>query len=250
MGRDKATVCRVVKHVTEGLVEMKDRFIRWPTRMDTRRNIMAGFADVAGIPNVIGAIDGSHVEITKPGPTEERPFINRKGRASINVMAVCDNKGRFTFINAEWPGSAHDSFVFRASSLQDFLEENIHTLEDGVLLADSGYACSRYMLTPYRVSDTPVKTRFNRAHCRSRVVIERTFGRWKRRFSVMCKKVRKTPAQACREIVACAALHNIAMLFGEPDVDDGDVDELPLIPYVGGENGFAIRDHIAQAYFG
>ncbi|XP_052761883.1 putative nuclease HARBI1 [Mya arenaria] len=92
MGRDKATVCRVVKHVTEGLVEMKDRFIRWPTRMDTRRNIMAGFADVAGIPNVIGAIDGSHVEITKPGPTEERPFINRKGRASINVMAVCDNK--------------------------------------------------------------------------------------------------------------------------------------------------------------
>ncbi|XP_052814251.1 putative nuclease HARBI1 [Mya arenaria] len=91
MGRDKATVCRVVKHVTEGLVEMKDRFIRWPTRIDTRRNIMAGFADVAGIPNVI-----------------------------------------------EWPGSAHDSFVFRSSSLQDFLEENIYTLEDGVLLADSG----------------------------------------------------------------------------------------------------------------
>ncbi|XP_052784550.1 putative nuclease HARBI1 isoform X2 [Mya arenaria] len=121
MGRDKATVCRVVKHVTEGLVEMKDRFIRWPTRMDTRRNIMAGFAEVAGIPNVIGAIDGSHVEITKPGPTEERPFINRKGSASINVMAVCDNK--------EWPGSAHDSFVFRASSLQDFLKEIIHTLQ-------------------------------------------------------------------------------------------------------------------------
>ena len=42
---------------------------------------------------ITGAIDGSHVEITKPGPAEERPFINRKGRASINVMAVCDNRG-------------------------------------------------------------------------------------------------------------------------------------------------------------
>ena len=40
------------------------------------------------------------------------------------------------------------------------------------------------------------------------------------------------------------------MMFGEPDIDDGDVDEVPIIPYVGAENGFAIRDHIAQAYFG
>ena len=47
--------------------------------------------------------------------------------------------GRFTFINAEWPGGAHDSFVFQASSLQDHLEANNRTLKDGVLLGDSGY---------------------------------------------------------------------------------------------------------------
>lgn len=51
------------------------------------------------------------------------------------------------------------------------------------------YACMPYMMTPYRVADTAAKQRFNTAHCRARVLIEMTFGRWKRRFSILHSEV-------------------------------------------------------------
>ena len=47
------------------------------------------------------------------------------------------------------------------------------------------YACSKYLLTPYRNTDTPAKERYNEALCRTRVCVEMTFGRWKRRFGIL-----------------------------------------------------------------
>ena len=38
--------------------------------------------------------------------------MNRKGKTSQNVMAVCDFDLRFTFVVAGWPGSVHDMRVF------------------------------------------------------------------------------------------------------------------------------------------
>ena len=47
--------------------------------------------------------------------------------------------GMFTNIVARWPGCTHDSHVFRTSSMCTYLEANHHSLEDGILLGDSGY---------------------------------------------------------------------------------------------------------------
>jgi hypothetical protein len=47
------------------------------------------------------------------------------------------------------------------------------------------YACMKYLMTPYRNSDTPSKERYNRAHCRTRVAVEMAFGSWKRRFGIL-----------------------------------------------------------------
>ena len=64
-------------------------------------------------------------------------------------------------------------------------------------------------------------------------------------------QLRKTPAKASEVIVACAVLHNIAIMLQEPDVPDDDNDDRAdaQMPYVGRETGFWIRDHIAQVYF-
>jgi len=89
-GRDKATVSRIVTSVTDSLVIVSRQLISWPTghrKMDTA----SGFYILAGFPNVIGVMDGSHVCIIKPG--EGVDYINRKKYPSINVMAVCDHKG-------------------------------------------------------------------------------------------------------------------------------------------------------------
>ena len=59
-------------------------------------------------------------------------------------------KGVFTNVVAGWPGSTHDSHVFRSSSICRHLENNHYSLDDGILLGDSEYAC--ILLTPYIVS--------------------------------------------------------------------------------------------------
>jgi len=55
----------------------------------------------------------------------------------------------FTNVVAQWPGSCHDSDIFCSSNICQYLEENHNSLDDGVILGDSGYACSPFLMTPY-----------------------------------------------------------------------------------------------------
>ena len=124
----------------------------------------------------------------------------------------------FTIIVARWPGSTHDSHIFRTSRLSR-LENNHHSLDDGVLLGDSGYACSPFLMTPFNNPRNPSQEAYNTAHTKTRVVIEQNFGRWKRRFHVLHSEVRMAPEKVCLIIGACAVLHNIAILQNEPMED-------------------------------
>ncbi len=49
----------------------------------------------AGIPQVIAALDGTHIEIRKP-PHSGDTYVNRKGYFSLNVSAACDADGIFS----------------------------------------------------------------------------------------------------------------------------------------------------------
>ena len=51
----------------------------------------------------------------------------------------------FLHLNPCWPGSAHDSRVFKESALYDQFEDGKHK---GFLLGDSTYALRDYMMTP------------------------------------------------------------------------------------------------------
>ena len=58
------------------------------------------------------------------------------------------------------------------------------------------------------------------------------------------------PDRTCNTIMACAVLHNVALLMNEPDVVDErqipiDMDE----QYNGAQDGRRIRDFITQTYF-
>ena len=57
------------------------------------------------------------------------------------------NAGKFLNIVAKWPGSTHDSHIFRTLVIGLSLEGT--TLQDGVLLGDSGYPCLPDLITPY-----------------------------------------------------------------------------------------------------
>ena len=82
-------------------------------------------------------------------------------------------------------------------------------------------------MTPYANPEIPQQKAYNSAHTITRVVIEQTYGRWKRRFYVLHSKIRMAPEKVWLIIGAWAVLHNIAVLLNEP-MDDADLpDEVP-----------------------
>lgn len=160
--------------------------------------------------------------------------------------------GAFTNVVAKWPGSTHDSHIFRTSTVSCQMEQGGYGLDDGLLLGDSGYACSPYLMTPYTQPKTRAEEKFNRAHKITRSVIERTFGLLKRRFHILHSEIRMSPERVCTIIIACCVLHNLAIMFREPELDDIEVDENNFEiheRYYGPENGQAVRQHITNTFF-
>lgn len=84
------------------------QFIKLSTNPEEINRTKLEFYELCSLPGVIGAIDGSHIRITVTGP-DERAYINRKNFHSINCLALVDNHLRFLALEANSPGSSHDS---------------------------------------------------------------------------------------------------------------------------------------------
>lgn len=90
----------------------------------------------AGFPGVIGAIDGTYIPIA--GPSEFRDsYICRKEFPAFHLQGVCDSTMRFLDVFSAYPGSVHDSRVFKNSPLNAHLQNE--PLGSHHLLGDSAY---------------------------------------------------------------------------------------------------------------
>ncbi|XP_051992926.1 uncharacterized protein myadma isoform X2 [Xyrauchen texanus] len=163
------------------------------------------------------------------------------------VEMICDADCIITNVEAKWPGSVHDSRIFRASSLSHQLAQGQFS---GVLLGDKGYACLPYLLTPYQETQTEAQHNYNIAHARTRACIEMAFGLIKSRFQCL-NYLRVIPQRACDIVVACVVLHNIACLRRERQPrmvveQDWDIEGI----FDDNEIGRVIRDSYANNYFG
>ena len=124
---------------------------------------------------------------------------------SFNVQGISEADLRFINIVARWPGSTHDARIFDNSLICTRFENNELT---GLLLGDSGYPCRPFLMTPYRNPNGPAENRYNRAQRRTRSLVERMFGVWKRRFPCLKFGIRCKLTTAMAVIVATAVLHN------------------------------------------
>ncbi|XP_071387553.1 putative nuclease HARBI1 [Centroberyx affinis] len=206
----KASVCRSVRVVYLSLKRLLNVFITFPGHRGIQ-TIKDAFYGIGAFPNIIGALDCTHVRINHPSGPHEADFINRKSLHSINVQMICDAECVITNVEAKWPGSVHDSKIFRASSLSQQLSQGEFS---GVLLGDKRYACLPYLLTAYQEPQTEAQRNYNVAHAHTRACIEMAFGLIKTRFQCL-NHLRVTPQRACDITVACVVLHNIACLRRE-----------------------------------
>ncbi|XP_036339802.1 putative nuclease HARBI1 isoform X1 [Rhagoletis pomonella] len=165
------------------------------------------------LPRIVACIDGTHIRLLKPVQNES-VFFNRKGFFSLNAMLICNHNMEILAVDATHPGSYHDSFIWKNSQAKNYLSRSIN---DNFILADSGYALERFVLTPYRNAELGTfQHKFNMKHAAARNIVERTIGVLKSRFRCLQHGLNYEPKFACKIVNVCCALHNICRQRNTP----------------------------------
>lgn len=165
------TVCRCVQEFCEQ--------IHFPDE-DCFRDITRFIKNTWGLPQCVGAIDGSHIPIIAP-QHYHTDYFNRKGWHSIILQAVVDGKELFWNVFARLSGRLHDARVFRLSALSELASRgnlfpphiwNIGTVDIGYyILGDSAYPLLDWLLKPFADTGrlTAEQQLYKRKICSARV---------------------------------------------------------------------------------
>ncbi|KAJ8974307.1 hypothetical protein NQ317_009547 [Molorchus minor] len=209
------TISNCVNEVSSLIVNhLSDNWILFPSTREDKLAIKEQFMAHTNFPGVIGAVDCTHVAIVAP-LEEEHNYINRKGYHSKNVQVVCDYNLRILNINPQFPGSTHDSYIWRMSQVQAELERCFNNGDhNSWLLGDSGYPQQPWLMTPilHPIAGTP-EEQYNNSHASARNCIERCFGVLKGKFRCLLgeRVLRYSPEKVGTIAVSCAVLHNICI---------------------------------------
>lgn len=129
----------------------------------------------------------------------------------------------------------------------------------GILIGDNGYPCLPFLLTPVLNATTHEQLAYNNIHRRTRQIVERTFGVWKRRFPCLARGLTTKLICSTTIIIACAVLHNLSLIYDnvlpQDDeeneiVDDNDNEENHVNhPEWQPADGFIMRDALIERLF-
>lgn len=215
---DQSTVSRISWRVTQAIVNSFPNSFSGNIQADKE-----GFFQKFGIPNVFGALDCTHIRIQAPHQRHfPMEYINRKNFHSFNVQAVCNSNCVFTDVVAAWPGSVHDSRIFKNSDICNKLSTG---QINGILLGDNGYSLTPFLLTPFLNPESVEQEHYNNVHKRARCTIERAFGQLKRRFHCLSCGLRCDVERVSSVIIACFILHNLAKQWRENEFEDVQLDD-------------------------
>ena len=207
------------------------KYIQHPSTADEVKEKVTNFYRVFCVPQCIGAIDCTHIDIEAPtkNPTD---YVNRKSRFSLNVQACCDYRYCFLDVVVKWPGSVHDVRIFANSQLCHSLKNKrippcprrIIDDEDPIpvfLLGDPAYPLMLYLMKEYaNGGSNPQEQYFGYKLCSARNVIECAFGRLKARFAALKRAMDINMDDLPYVIYACFVLHNFCELNNESVCDD------------------------------
>lgn len=110
------------------------------------------------------------------------------------------------------------------------------------------------MLTPVINPQTPSEQNYNRAHIRTRNIVERVFGVWKRRFPCLRRVLQTKLETSIAIICATAVLHNIARNLNDvleeiEPIEDADWNDNIIIIQDRPGDGLAFRRTFIITHF-
>ncbi|XP_011687395.1 PREDICTED: putative nuclease HARBI1 [Wasmannia auropunctata] len=225
----KSLLNHCVRRVIDALCKISNTIIQWPS-VDHMDIVTQQFKDIAGLKHVLGAIDGTHIEIPAPSIQPEC-YLTRKCRYAISLQAICDAKLKFIDCYAGYPGSVGDLRVFRNSNFWHSVHRNptLFFPNEEFIVGDKAYPIRKWCLTAYRDNGhlSEVENNFNEVLSQTRQTIERAFGLLKGRFRRLKYLDMHRTDLIPATILACCVLHNICLnnvdILEDNDILEDDV---------------------------
>lgn len=214
-----------------------ENHIRWPVGAAVKGTVK-GF-EAAGFPGTLGVMGAFKITISKPKDVEEPiEYLKETAVFCTTLLAVCDIKYKFTYVNVGHPGAFDDSEVFRRSELYEAFQKDPYSLlphdfhirsqtYSYHILADAKFLLSEYVMTPY-VDDHHTNAKeqeYNKRHLSALWTISKAIGILKARFNRLKSLPMQHLAQCNVAIKACCILHNLCVQTS--DIDTYDCNELP-----------------------
>ncbi len=140
-GISQSSMSRIIPDVLDGPIRLLPQYIKFPYNLVHQLEVKQRFFAIANLPNVIGAIDCTHIRFKAPSHDAFAfAFLNRKNYHSINVQLICD--ANCALLN--------------------------------VVDSDSGYPLTPWLMTPLINPQSRQELAYNEAHAKTKSVIERT----------------------------------------------------------------------------
>ena len=92
---DRSTVIEAVQDVVRALYELQDDHIKFPDTLAELNTSVQSFEELSASPNILGAIDGSHVRIKAPSDSAA-DYSSRYQQHDFIIQAVVNGKKVFT----------------------------------------------------------------------------------------------------------------------------------------------------------
>ncbi|XP_030070214.1 putative nuclease HARBI1 [Microcaecilia unicolor] len=252
-GMDQSSFSRHFNQVLQALKKRVRNYIRFPEEQAQWQELKSEFFNVAGVPDVMGAIDCTHVALAPPSD-REMAFRNQKNYYSLNIQVVCDARMKILNVVAKFPGSFHDSYILSNSALGRNFTEGKYG--EGWLLGDAAYGCKPWLLTPLSAPHTPAERRYNEVHATTRSVIDRTFRVLKSRFRCLDRSrgsLQYAPEKVADIVLVCCMLHNLALSHEMLSEVAPDLPREPLICSTAtepdAESGIKLRQKVIEDNF-
>ncbi|KAJ6639786.1 putative nuclease HARBI1 [Pseudolycoriella hygida] len=192
-------------------------YVKFPQNQAEVDLIQMRFKQDYGLDGVIGLVDGTQIAVA--GLKLKRSYINYRKFSSINTQGIIDSDMRFLSVNARYPGSTQDAFIWNNSLIFSLLERQYslanqenNIYRDGFLIGDLGYPLQPWLMTPVKTLTTNEvrEKRYNKMIRRIRNKNERVYSVLKNRFRCLLgeRKLRYNHENAAKIIYACCTLHN------------------------------------------
>ncbi|XP_050351879.1 uncharacterized protein LOC126774408 [Nymphalis io] len=216
-----STISNIIKDVCQQVwLNMRDDILPQNITEETWKRIADRFERHAQFPNCIGAVDGKHIRIFKPGNSGSSHY-NYKNYFSIILLAICDSDYKFIFCDIGCYGRHSDSTIFEDTIFFTKLQEKSLNIPkprpistDGctlpyVLIGDEAFSLSENLLRPYPGKRLTEKMRiFNYRLTRARRYVECSFGILTNKWRIFHTPM-KLSLEFCKDVVkACCILHN------------------------------------------